>query len=209
VKTGCAVAAALLLWSAPAPAGDVVLKGQFVQGGLVEGRVPAGTKVNFDGRELRVGRDGVFLIGFGREAGGGTLVLTHADGRRETRALAVEKRSWQVQRVDGVPQQTVTPNEEELQRIRAEAALARGARQVDSAEPLFRTGFVWPVIGPISGVYGSQRILNGEPRAPHRGIDVAAPPGRTCTGASTGSIGRWTRRSWSGPCRNPLVKPSL
>lgn len=187
MKAWCAVVA-LLLWSAPAWASDVVLTGQFVQGGLVEGRAPAGTKVNFDGRALRVGPDGLFLIGFGRDAQRGTLVVTHADGRSETRALAVEKRSWQVQRVDGVPQQTVTPNEEELQRIRAEAALAREARQIDSVEPLFRTGFVWPVVGPISGVYGSQRILNGEPRAPHFGVDIAVPPGTPVVATADGTV---------------------
>jgi murein DD-endopeptidase MepM/ murein hydrolase activator NlpD len=183
-----AIVAALLLLAAPALADDVAFTGHFAQGGLVTGKVPPGTKVALDGRDLRVGSDGVFLIGFGRDVREVTLRLTYADGRSETRALAVEKRSWLIQRVDGLPQQTVTPSEEELQRIRTEGALAREARKIDSADPLFRSGFVWPAIGPISGVYGSQRILNGEPRAPHYGVDIAVPQGTPVVATADGTV---------------------
>ena len=182
------VKAIALLASAPALADDSEFTGPFTQGGLVQGRVPPGARVTLDGRELRVGPDGVFLIGFGRDVQGATLGVAYADGRSETRALAIEKRSWRIQRVDGLPQQTVTPNEEELKRIRAEGAEAREARKIDSAEPLFRTGFIWPVIGPISGVYGSQRILNGEPRAPHFGVDIAAPAGTPVVATADGTV---------------------
>ena len=43
--------------------------------------------------------------------------------------------------------------------------------------PLTLTGFTWPATGRISGVYGSQRVLNGKPRNPHFGLDIAAPDG--------------------------------
>jgi murein DD-endopeptidase MepM/ murein hydrolase activator NlpD len=183
-----ALVAGLLLLAMPAQAGDPMFMGPFVQGGLVQGRVPPGAKVTLDGRTVRVGPDGDFLIGFGRDAKGAALGITYADGRSETRDLVVEKRNWLVQRVDGLPQQTVTPNEEELQRIRAEGALAREARRIDSAEPLFRAGFIWPAVGPISGVYGSQRILNGEPRAPHYGVDIAVPPGTPVVATADGTV---------------------
>jgi murein DD-endopeptidase MepM/ murein hydrolase activator NlpD len=178
----------LLIAPVIAVADDVSFSGRFVQGGLVTGHVPPGAKVNFDGRDLRVGDDGAFLIGFGRDTIAATLALTFADGRGEMRTLAVAKREWQIQRVDGLPQQTVTPNEEELQRIRADAALAREARKIDSAAPRFRNGFVWPAIGPISGVYGSQRILNGQPRAPHYGVDIAVATGTPVMAAADGVV---------------------
>jgi murein DD-endopeptidase MepM/ murein hydrolase activator NlpD len=178
----------LLAAITPAHADDVKLMGSFVQGGLIQGRVKPGTKVVFEGRELRVGGDGTFLIGFGRDMQSAALALTFADGRSETRTLAVKKRDWLIQRVDGLPRETVTPNEEELQRIRAEADLAREARKIDSADALFQTGFVWPVIGPISGVYGSQRVLNGEPRAPHFGVDIAVPPGTPIVATADGVV---------------------
>lgn len=187
-RLAATLGALLVLASIPTRADDVTFAGHFTQGGLVQGRVPPGTKVSLDGRELRVGPDGVFLIGFGREAQRATLALTYADGRGETRALTIEKRHWLIQRVDGLPQQTVTPNEEELERIRVEAAQAREARKIDSAEALFRTGFIWPATGAISGVYGSQRVLNGEPRAPHFGVDIAAQPGAPVVATADGTV---------------------
>lgn len=163
--------------ASPLRASDLSLTGDLVQGGLVIGTVTPGTRVMYDGRERRVGDDGAFLIGFGRDTTTAIIAFTFPDGRSESRSLTVKRREWLIQRVDGLPQQTVTPDEAQLQRIRAEADLTRAARQYDGAEPLFRQGFIWPAKGPISGVYGSQRILNGQPRAPHYGIDIAAPIG--------------------------------
>lgn len=175
-----------LLLAAPAYSSDVTLTGRIVQGGLVTGRAPVGTNVVFDGRVLRVGEDGIFLLGFGRDTTRANLAFTYPDGRSETRALTVARRDWLIQRVDGLPQQTVTPDEAELQRIRDDAALAAEARKRDSAEPLFGAGFIWPVTGPISGVYGSQRILNGQPRTPHYGVDIAVPTGTPVKAAADG-----------------------
>jgi len=176
----------VLLLAIPAHANEVTLTGRMVQGGLVTGRVPAGTGVVFGSRSLRVGEDGTFLLGFGRDTTRASLALTYPDGRSETRTLTIARRDWLIQRVDGLPQQTVTPDEAELQRIRDDAALAAEARKRDSAEPLFGAGFIWPVIGPISGVYGSQRILNGQPRTPHYGVDIAVPTGTPVKAAADG-----------------------
>jgi len=75
-----------------------------------------------------------------------------------------------------------------LARIRAENARIAEARAVDRAEPMYESGFVWPAVGPISGVFGSQRVLNGEPRRPHYGVDVAAPPGTPVTAPADGVV---------------------
>ena len=71
----------------------------------------------------------------------------------------------------------VEPNARDLERIKADNAAIGRARARDSAEPLWRGEWIWPVTGRISGVYGSQRILNGQPRRPHFGVDVAMPTG--------------------------------
>jgi murein DD-endopeptidase MepM/ murein hydrolase activator NlpD len=89
----------------------------------------------------------------------------------------VAKRTYDVQRIDGLPPKKVTPSEEDMVRIRKEYALIRTARDRDDAREDFLGGFEWPARGRISGVYGSQRILNGVPRRPHFGVDVAAPVG--------------------------------
>ncbi|MFQ5972971.1 MAG: M23 family metallopeptidase, partial [Alphaproteobacteria bacterium] len=87
-----------------------------------------------------------------------------------------------------LPPRKVTPSEEDLARIRREAARIQAARARDSAEGWFLDGFRWPVRGRLTGVYGSQRILNGEPRAPHLGVDIAAPRGTPVHAAARGFV---------------------
>jgi murein DD-endopeptidase MepM/ murein hydrolase activator NlpD len=185
-------AAAWLLWISgpnPATAQDLTLAGALSQGGLVTGRTLPGAEVRLDGRPVRVGADGRFLLGFGREAAPeAVLELTLPDGTVARRTLAIEQRSYDIQRIDGLPQEKVTPPEAVLARIADERAMVAVVRKVDRPEPWFETGFVWPVTGPISGVYGSQRILNGEPKWPHFGVDVAVPVGTPVVAPADGLV---------------------
>jgi murein DD-endopeptidase MepM/ murein hydrolase activator NlpD len=167
----------------------LVLQGRLEQGGLVQGRAEPGAEVRVDGRRLRVSDAGVFLIGFGRDAPPKVrLAVIHPDGTREERDLAVTRREYRIQRIDGLPPAKVTPREKDLARIRAEAARVKAVRSHDDARTDFLTGFLWPARGRISGVYGSQRILNGQPRRPHFGVDVAAPVGTAVRAPADGVI---------------------
>ena len=187
----CVLALCSLLASGPLRAAETGLRldGPRTQGALLRGRVVPGSAVEFDGAPVRVSEDGWFLVGFGRDAPPeAALEVTWPDGRRERQALTVKPREYQIERVDGLPARKVTPrSEEDLARIAADAALVKAARRTDDARTDFLDGFQWPVKGRISGVYGSQRILNGEPRWPHYGIDIAAPAG-TKVLAPTGGI---------------------
>ncbi|MEX0808295.1 MAG: M23 family metallopeptidase [Dongiaceae bacterium] len=184
------LALALLLSPGCALADPVSLDGTLTQGGLIVGHVPPGSTVQFDGRILRVGDDGLFLLGFGREAPPQMLVeVTLPDGVLERRELAIAQREYDIQHIDGLPDQMVTPDEALQARIAAEREIILAAWAHDTPATDFLGGFVWPVIGPISGVYGSQRILNGEPRQPHFGVDMAAPTG-TPVAAPAGGIVR-------------------
>lgn len=172
-----------------AQASELHLEGDLVQGGLVRGQVSPGSAVWLDGRELRVSADGWFVFGFGRDAPPqAELVVRHADGHEERRTLDVTPRTYQVQRIDGLPPRQVTPSEEDLVRIQAEAELIEAARARNSKDRGFSEKVTWPALGPISGVYGSQRILNGEPRTPHRGVDVAAPAGTPVGAMASGVV---------------------
>jgi murein DD-endopeptidase MepM/ murein hydrolase activator NlpD len=167
----------------------VTLEGRMVQGGLVTGRTAPGAKVTLDGAPVRVRADGRFLIGFGRDAAPtARLMVTVPGGKAAEKVLAIGKRDWKIQRIDGLPPKMVTPPPEVLARIKAENEKIRKARLADTDRAMFDTGFVWPVIGRVTGVYGSQRILNGEPRRPHFGIDVAAPVGTPVVAAADGII---------------------
>jgi murein DD-endopeptidase MepM/ murein hydrolase activator NlpD len=165
------------------------LRGEAVQGALLQGLVPPGTRVEMDGSQLRVSGDGVFLLGFGRDhAARATLKLVFPDGRTEERTLDVKPRKYQIQRIDGLPKRKVVPNEQDLERIRKESSLIREARARDDPRTDFLSGWIWPSKGRISGVYGSQRVLNGNPRRPHFGVDIAAPVGTAVKSPADGIV---------------------
>lgn len=179
----------LLTFACASFASEIGFDGRFMQGGLVTGYTVPGARVFFDGREVRVSDDGIFLIGFGRDAKPeSTLEVAFPDGRTTQRRLEVARRDYKIQRIDGLPPRKVTPGPEDLKRIREEAVLVRAARQRDNPRTDFRTGFIWPAVGRISGIYGSQRILNGEPRRPHFGVDVAAPVGTPVVAPADGVV---------------------
>jgi len=183
------LAIVFLVLAPSAASAEIKLEGHLVQGGLVQGSVKPGTSVTLDGERVRVSKDGRFVLGFGYDAKPTHAVVARLpDGRSETRKISIEKRKYDVQRIDGLPEDKVTPPDSELARIRAETALIVAARNHDTATPWFQAGFVWPARGRISGVFGSQRILNGVPRAPHLGLDVAAPVGTPVVAAAGGIV---------------------
>jgi murein DD-endopeptidase MepM/ murein hydrolase activator NlpD len=172
-----------------AAATELDLAGELVQGGLVRGKVAPDTVVWLDGRSLRVTADGWFVFGFGRDAPASAELLTRAPNREERRhILQIAPRTYRVQRIDGLPPRKVTPSEADLAKIHADAALLDAAKERDTVARGFTEQMTWPAIGPISGVYGSQRILNGEPRTPHSGVDVAAPAGALVGAMASGVV---------------------
>jgi murein DD-endopeptidase MepM/ murein hydrolase activator NlpD len=119
------------------------------------------------------------LLGFSRDAPATSeLRIEGPDGSVTRETLAVAERDYRIQRIDGLPPSKVNPRKpEEIARIRKDSADVGRARARDDDRQDWGQGFIWPVQGPITGVYGSQRVLNGEPRRPHFGIDIAAPTG--------------------------------
>lgn len=159
------------------------------QGGLIHGKTDPGAKVMLDGRALRVAPDGAFIFGFSRLAPPkATLDVVDRGGTETHRDLAVAPRHYRIQRINGLPQNQVSPNPETVKRIVHDIAAIRAAHKIDSSDRDFETRFIWPVTGPITGVFGSQRILDGKPRAPHAGTDIAAPAGTPVKAAAGGTV---------------------
>ena len=165
------------------------LNGSFTQGGLLFGKTLPGAQVFIDGNAVRVSKDGQFLVGFGRDAKlDWKLVVKHPDGSLFASTVNISEREYEIQRIDGLPPSMVTPSEEDLKRIRADVAVVRAARTIDDDRTDFLENINWPVHGIITGVYGSQRILNGEPRRPHFGIDIHAPTGTPVRAPASGIV---------------------
>lgn len=172
------------------PAASVILTGGFTQGGLVRGQTLPGAKATLDGEPVPVSADGKFLLGFGRDHGASALlVVTLDDGSVVRRAIDVADREFKIEKIDGLDQSKVSGfTEAQLAKIAADKEKKAAARAVRAEDPFWATEFSWPVTGRISGVFGSQRILNGEPQNMHGGVDVAAPTGTPVKSPAPGVV---------------------
>jgi len=169
---------------------SIALNGGLVQGGLVFGQTLPGANITLDGDPIMVSDEGRFILGFGRDHGkSALLVVTHADGSVVRRALEIGDREFPVDRIDGLDQSKVSGfTEAQLKKIGEDKAKKDAARETSDSAPFWAGGFSWPVTGRISGVYGSQRILNGEAKTPHSGVDVAAPAGTPIKAPADGIV---------------------
>lgn len=179
VLTGGLSLAALAVVGMPARAADPSLRGDFVQGALIRGRTDPTASVTLDGRKLALTANGDFVFGvaYDRETPA-QLKITLLEGAVEEKLIDLAKRTYKVQNIDGLPEKFVEPPKSVLARIERDNKLIGAARARDTEEAWFVDEFDWPVKGPVTGVYGSQRILNGVPKRPHFGVDIAAPEGR-------------------------------
>lgn len=171
------------------PPAGVNWKGDFSQGGLVIGMAQPGITLKLGERPVPVAKDGRFVFGFGRdEPATVTLAVSHSGGQSEARVLQIAPQKYDIQRIDGLPPAQVTPPAAVLERIKRENAQIAAARQRNTPRQDFLQTWIWPAKGPVSGVYGSQRILNGEPRTPHFGLDIAAPTGSPVVAPVDGEV---------------------
>lgn len=165
------------------------LKGEWQQGAMLIGNTIPGNQVWFNGRTLSVSPDGDFVFGLDRDEKPEAELKVQSPGAAvQIFKYSVQKRSYDIQRLNGLPPKMVNPPAEVQQRIEEDQRLARDARQVDSPRTDFLQKFIWPCEGRISGVFGSQRILNGEAKQPHYGVDVAVPVGTPVRAPAGGVI---------------------
>lgn len=155
-----------------------LLNGSLEQGSLIVGRAEAQARVTFDGLRLNVSHDGLFAFGLEwNRTQVSHLAVEFADGAVQSREITPVIRTYNIQRVNGLPSKMVVPPPDALERIRRESELIAEARRKDSNATWFAEPFDWPSPGIMSGVFGSQRIDNGVPMAPHLGVDMANEEG--------------------------------
>lgn len=170
--------AGLVSAAPPTSPNDLTLSGAMTQGGVVTGVVPSGTvALQLGGQPVPVDADRHFLIAFDRDAGPTTtLVARLADGRRVERALTIAPRAWRIERINA-PMRPTKSSEAFLALRKPELEAIAAARAVRTDAQGWRQAFIWPRVGRISGLFGSQRVYQGQPGAYHGGVDVAGATG--------------------------------
>ena len=153
-------------------------EGKFIQGHFIIGKTEPKSKIWIDKKPVKVSSDGFFVFGIDRDRKYDVIITKMNEGKKEKIVKKIQKREYNIQRIDGLPEKKVTPPKELYDRIKRENKIISDARSLDSNLTFFKNKFIPPLDKAIiTGVYGSQRILNGKPKWPHYGIDFAAEEG--------------------------------
>ena len=166
----------------------VEFKGKFIQGHFIIGQTDPNSKIIIDKKEIKVSKEGFFVFGIDRDRKFDILITKTSNGKKEKIVKKVFKRKYKIQKIDGLPENKVTPPEEVYKRIKKENNAIGEARAINSDLTYFKNKFIMPLDGIITGVYGSQRILNGKPKWPHYGIDIAAKQGTHIKSSADGIV---------------------
>ena len=167
----------------------VTFDGKFIQGSFILGKTEPGSEVFIDKKKVKVTSDGFFVFGLGRDRKYDVVITLNKDGNKQKIVKKIQKRKYNIQRIDGLEEKKVTPPEEVYERIKRENKWINEARAIDSNLTFFTKKFTVPLENAIiSGVYGPQRILNGKPKWPHYGLDFAADEGAKIKAMLDGTV---------------------
>ena len=164
-------------------------KGKFIQGHFIIGKTDQDSKVFIDKKEIKVSKDGYFAFGLDKDRKYDVAITIKSNGKTKRIVKKVQKRKYNIQRIDGLDEKKVTPPEEVYERIKKENKLIANTREINSDLNFFKDKFLVPVDDAIiTGVYGSQRILNGKPKWPHYGLDFAQKKGAPVKAMLNGTV---------------------
>tara|TARA_B100001029_G_C15023421_1_gene432060 strand:+ start:285 stop:1088 length:804 start_codon:yes stop_codon:yes gene_type:complete len=163
---------------------------EVLQGSLVISKDTKVDQVIKDGQNIKLSKDGYFVFAVGRDRIDPiSIKKLLKDKVVSIDEIKIIKQDYEIQRIDGLPEQMVTPLEDEIiERIIAENKAIKEKKLVITDNTFFVNQFIIPAQGIISGVFGSQRILNGKEKSPHRGLDIAAAEGEPVIATNDGIV---------------------
>jgi len=171
-------------------ASAIEFKGKFIQGHFIIGKTEPNSKITIDDKKIKISKDGYFAFGLDRERKYDVVITVEKKSGIKTKIIKkIQKRKYKIQRIDGLEEKKVTPPEEVYERIKKENKLIAKARNIETDLDFFKDEFIIPVDDAIiTGVYGSQRILNGKPKWPHYGLDFAQKKGTPIKAMNNGIV---------------------
>ena len=180
----------LMIYSSACISSDTNFIGEFVQGGVIVGKNKLATKIFLDGKELKISSDGYFIFGFGRNHKNmSSLKITlNKNDDVKFHKFIIKKSKYKIEKIEGLPKKMVTPGPEFYKKINDDRALIKNSMKQSYVNKKFPLSFIKPAEGRLSGVFGSQRILNGIKKSPHGGMDIAAPIGTPIKATASGKV---------------------
>ena len=165
------------------------INGEIIQGALIIGKEHPDKTIYINKQQIKLSKNGIFVFGINYNQTG-DIVIESVDKNNQkiSKTYKIKKRQYKIQKIDGLNEKMVTPDQDSLEIIKKENDLIKNAQSINSDFEFFFSGFNKPVDGVISGIYGSQRILNGKPRSPHLGIDYAVPKGTEVKSPADGYV---------------------
>lgn len=171
---------------------EITLSGELKQGGLLVGKTIPTNMVTLNDKKITVSPHGDYAFGFARDDKQTyKLVITSVNGDRVEKTLVPEKRSYNIQRIEGIKKSIMQPNPKAVARSQKDSKQVKKARKIASSLTYFAEGFIAPIDGTITGVYGSQRVYNGVPKNPHYGLDYAGDIGDPVKAPASGTVLLW------------------
>lgn len=171
---------------------SINISGEEKQGGLMVGKATPNSTVTLNNKPLTVSKQGDYVFGFSRDDNNSyTLVVTEQDGSQATKILTPSKRDYKIQRIEGIKKSIMQPDPKAVARSQQDNKQIKTARKISSDLMSFSQGFIPPIDGTITGVYGSQRIFNGVPKRPHFGLDYAGKIGDPVKAPASGIVLLW------------------
>ncbi len=166
-----------------------VISGSPIEGNLIIAKTKPENKVLFNNEKIQIDETGIFIFGFHRdEENSIKLVIINNENEQFETTINPIKRKYKIQRINGLKKSMVSPPKEVINKIKSDINKVKIARSASAEMGDFTKGFDWPLKGLITGVYGSQRILNGIPKSPHFGIDISVPSGTRVKAPASGTI---------------------
>lgn len=171
---------------------SINISGEEKQGGLIVGKTTPNSTVTLNNKPLTVSKQGDYVFGFTRDDNNSyTLVVTEQDGSQATKVLTPSKRDYKIQRIEGIKKSIMQPDPKAVARSQQDNKQIKAARTIASELNNFALGFIPPIEGTVTGVYGSQRIFNGVPKRPHFGLDYAGKIGDPVKAPASGTVLLW------------------
>ena len=163
--------------------------GTTVPGGVYTAALPPGAhSVRYDGKPVLL-VNGRAVIGVPMSAALGAAHIDYiVDEEPQRHRFSIEHKAYTEQHITLQNQNMVDPPAETLKRIRDEAIRQRRLYNSHTDQVDLADGFILPLQGITTSLFGHKRFFNGQPRNPHSGLDIAADAGTPIAAAGPGTV---------------------